>query len=104
MNLWLLAILGAGLSWLGDVLVTLAARREAWWLVWLSVPLFGAGAPVWFYMAKISGGQFVKPAMVWNLAAVCFSLVAVLVLDGTTQTPRQWAGIALFFIALVVRG
>ncbi len=103
MNLWLLAILGAGLSWLGDLFVTLAARRDAFWVVWPSMVLFGAGAPIWFYMAKLSGGQFVKPAMIWNIAAIVFSMSAVLILEGH-QTPRQWAGLALFVVALIVRG
>ncbi len=103
MSLWFWAILGAGLSWLGDVIVTLAARRDAWWIVWPSTLLFGAGAPIWFHMAKISGGQFVKPAMIWNIAAILFSTSAILILEGA-QTPRQWASLLLFFIALVVRG
>lgn len=101
--LWLLALAGAAASWLGDICGTLAVRRGSPWGVWGAAVLFGLAAPAWCEMSRRTNGQFVRPAMIWNVAASTLSLVAAFALDGR-PTPRQLAGLVLFFAALLVRG
>lgn len=103
MRLWFLAFLGSTLSWLGDVLVVQAARDGRPSGMFLPVLLFAAAAPVWYLMSKLSGGSFVAPAIAWNVLASVLSLGAVLYFDGH-QSPRQWAGLGLLFLGLLVRG
>lgn len=103
MMLWILAFVGAAFSWLGDICAVVAARRGSTWGILPAALLFACAAPLWFAMSRLTKGQFVAPAMVWNVAASILSLVAALALDGA-PTPRQWAGLGLFVVALLVRG
>jgi len=90
--LWLLALAGAVSSWLGDICGVLAVRRGSPWGIVPTFVLFGGAAPMWYAMSRLTGGQFVRPALIWNCAASALSLVAGLALEGQ-QTPRQWAGL-----------
>ena len=103
MNLWLLALVGASLTWIADVLCVTAARNGELWLVAFSAILFASGAPIWFYMSRMSGGSLVVPALCWNAVAMVLSLVAVITMEHD-QSPRQWAGLAIVFIGMLVRG
>ncbi len=103
MTLWLLALAGAISSWLGDICGVLAVRRGTPWGIIPTAILFGCAAPMWYAMTKMTHGQFVKPAMIWSCASSVLTLIAALTLDGS-YTPRQWAGLILFFLALIVRG
>lgn len=103
MTLWLLALLGAASSWLGDICGVMAVRRGSAWGILPTAILFGCAAPAWYAMSRLTDGQFVRPALIWNCAASVLSLVAALALEGA-QSPRQWAGLILFLVALLVRG
>lgn len=101
--LWLLAVLGAASSWLGDICGVIGVRRGDPRLILPTFILFGSAAPMWYALSMRTGGQFVKPALIWNVAASVLSLVAALALEGA-QSPRQWVGLAPFFLALIIRG
>lgn len=99
----MLAFVGAAFSWAGDICAVIAARRGSVFGVLPAGILFGLAAPAWYAMSRITGGQFVVPAMVWNVAASVLSLLAAIALEGA-PTPRQLAGLVLFVVALLVRG
>lgn len=103
MTLWLLALAGAASSWLGDICGVMAVRRGSPWGIIPTGILFGCAAPAWYALSRMTGGQFVRPALIWNVAASVLSLVAALALEGA-QSPRQWVGLILFFVAMLVRG
>ncbi len=103
MLLWAVALVGAAMSWLGDLCGVMAARNNNPWGVVPTFLLFGCAAPAWYVLCKMNSGQFVRSAIVWNLSAAVLSVVAATIVDGN-QTPRQWLGLALFLVALLVRG
>lgn len=103
LTLWILAFVGAAFSWAGDICAVLAARRGSALGIVPAALLFACAAPLWFAMSRLTKGQFVAPAMIWNVAASVLSLAAALALEGP-PTPRQWASLALFVAAMLVRG
>jgi hypothetical protein len=103
--LLLLGLLGAISGSGADVLCVKAVKfpQHAWWMVVLAALMFSTSAPIWYAMSRLSGGQYVRPAIVWTLASTITVIAAVTICDGH-QSPRQWAGFALILIGALVRG
>lgn len=103
MMLWVLAIVGALVSWVADILCVSAARSGEVWLVGVACVLFAASGPIWYQMSRMSGGSLVVPAIAWNVIATILSFTAVLFLEHS-QTPRQWLGLLIIFLGVLIRG
>jgi len=103
--LLLLGLLGAINGSAADVLCVKAVKypQHALWMVALGAVMLGAGAPLWYWMSRISGGKYVEPALAWTYASTFTVVAAVLICDGH-QSPRQWVGFALILIGALVRG
>jgi hypothetical protein len=102
-TLWTLAAVGALISWVADILCVSAARSGEVWLLAPAMVFFAASGPIWYYMSKSTGGSLVAPAVSWNVIATALSFIAVLAME-RHQTPRQWAGLAIVFLGVLVRG
>lgn len=103
--LLLLGLFGAVTGSAADVICVKAVKypQQAWWMVALAALMFATSAPIWYAMSRVSGGQYVRPAIAWTIASTVTVIIAVTICDGH-QSPRQWAGFALILIGALVRG
>jgi len=77
--IYLLALLGAGLSTLGDVCGTESARGSHPRLYDVLGTLAWAGCyPVWRAMSARSGGSFAQPAATWTIVGAVLALSVAL--------------------------